>query len=250
MMQHGFYFDQSRCIGCNACVACLQAVARPSARPAEMDAGVPVGEGPFPEIRAALSGDSLLPLRQTGLRQGVPQRGHVQGGAIRGGPDRLREMPGTRKCWKACPYGSIRFRPDRPGEKASKCTMCIDRLQEGKKPICVLSCSMRALEFGPLNELRSKFGDLRQLEDCLPAGTGPSVVFKPRGPKKPILPWDAGRALVLWKKRGPYAPADVPDLFVGPEDVDRLASDTIGRSRLVLKAEKAEELMYFTTDDD
>ena len=112
-----------------------------------------------------------------------------------------RKCTGARKCWKACPYGSIAYPSDRPGEAASKCTMCLDRLREGKKPICVLSCSMRALEFGPLNELRSKFGDLRRLEDMPPAGTGPSVVFKPRGPKKPILPRDAGRALVLWKKR-------------------------------------------------
>jgi anaerobic dimethyl sulfoxide reductase subunit B (iron-sulfur subunit) len=67
---------------------------------------------------------------------------------------------GTRKCWLACPYGAPQYGGDEPGEKMSKCDMCIDRLEEGLKPICVLSCSMRALEFGPLDELTKKYGDL------------------------------------------------------------------------------------------
>jgi anaerobic dimethyl sulfoxide reductase subunit B (iron-sulfur subunit) len=29
----------------------------------------------------------------------------------------------------------------------SKCNMCFDRLEQGAKPMCVASCSMRALEF-------------------------------------------------------------------------------------------------------
>jgi anaerobic dimethyl sulfoxide reductase subunit B (iron-sulfur subunit) len=79
--------------------------------------------------------------------------------------------------------------------------MCIDRLAEGQKPICVLSCSLRALEFGPLEELVSKFGQLRQLEDMpSPAVTNPSVLFKIREAKKTILPWDlnAGGKVHFW----------------------------------------------------
>jgi anaerobic dimethyl sulfoxide reductase subunit B (iron-sulfur subunit) len=91
------------------------------------------------------------------------------------------------------------FARDIPGEKASKCTLCIDRLEEGKPPICVLSCSMRALEFGPLEELIAQFGPRRELEE-MPSGdvTHPAVVFKPSQPKKQIVPWEANRALSLW----------------------------------------------------
>ncbi len=46
-----------------------------------------------------------------------------------------------------------------------KCARRIDRLEEGLKSICVLSCSMRALEYGPIDGLIKKRGNLRRLED-------------------------------------------------------------------------------------
>jgi anaerobic dimethyl sulfoxide reductase subunit B (iron-sulfur subunit) len=147
--------------------------------------------------------------------------------------------------------GAIVFPSDDPGETARKCMMCLDRLTEGKKPICVLSCSMRALEFGPLEELVSRFGDLRQLEDMpSPKATTPSVVFKVHSPKKPLLPWDEKKALDLWKKRGPYALPDAPDLFQEEEELTHINPRTVGRDRLVLKARNVEEFMYYTTDND
>jgi anaerobic dimethyl sulfoxide reductase subunit B (iron-sulfur subunit) len=162
-----------------------------------------------------------------------------------------QKCQGARKCWQTCPYGSIMFPSDRPGEKASKCTMCIDRLAEGKKPICVLSCSMRALEFGPLEELVSEFGQLRQVEDMpSPTITNPSVAFKIREAKKTILPWDVQKATELWKKRGPYAPKDAPDLFADLEEITQVPPKTVGHDRLVLKARNVEEFMYYTTDHD
>lgn len=151
----------------------------------------------------------------------------------------------------ACPYGSITFGSEEPEEKASKCTMCIDRLEEGKIPICVLSCSMRALEFGPLHQLNGKFGQLRELEG-MPTGelTRPSVVFKSSQPKRKILPWDAELALNLWRKRGPHAPRNAPDLFQKIEDLIHIPPYTIGRDHLVLKANNLKEFMFYTTDDD
>jgi len=169
-------------------------------------------------------------------------------GAVLIDRDRCR---GTRKCWKACPYGSILYPSDQAGEKASKCTMCIDRLEQGQKPICVLSCSMRALEFGLFADLQAGFGDLRDLEE-LPSGriTRPSVVFKPPDPKRPILPWNSDEALRLWKTRGGLLTQNTRDLFESVEDVTDVPRKTIGRDRLVLKAKNGEEIMYYTTDND
>jgi NADPH-dependent glutamate synthase beta subunit-like oxidoreductase/Fe-S-cluster-containing hydrogenase component 2 len=82
-------------------------------------------------------------------------------GAVLVDPTRCR---GERKCWAACPYGSPQFPGDEAGLKMIKCTMCIDRLEEGLKPICVLSCSMRALEFGPMEEILTKYGNPNRLE--------------------------------------------------------------------------------------
>ena len=36
------------------------------------------------------------------------------------------------------------------------CDLCADRVAEGKSPICVEACPLRALEFGDIEELRAK----------------------------------------------------------------------------------------------
>jgi anaerobic dimethyl sulfoxide reductase subunit B (iron-sulfur subunit) len=109
---------------------------------------------------------------------------------------------------------------------------------------------MRALEFGPLNDLIEKFGRIRELED-MPSGklTRPSVVFKPSQSKRQIIHWDMERAMDLWKKREPLS-RELTDLFESVKDLTEIPPGTIGRGRLVLKAKKSEELMYYTTDDD
>ena len=57
--------------------------------------------------------------------------------------------------------------------------MCIDRLEQGLTPICVLSCGTRAFEFGPLATLEQNFGTLKQLDGMPdPSISQPSAVFK------------------------------------------------------------------------
>ena len=129
--------------------------------------------------------------------------------------------------------------------------MCIDRLEQGLKPICILSCSMRALEFGPLDDLREKYGNLRHLED-MPKDTitSPAVVFKPADPKKPVVHWDYTQALELWQKRQPEEVESLPDVFNEISAVTRAPHEIVGRNKLALKAKSCEELMYYTTDDE
>ena len=127
----------------------------------------------------------------------------------------------------------------------------IDRLEQGKTPICVLSCSLRALEFGPIDELREKYGNLRQPEDLPPATiTGPAVVFKPPDPKKQIVHWDWKKALELWQKRHPDDGSPLPDVFSEISEVTHPAEEITGRNRLVLKARNTQELMFLTMDDE
>lgn len=42
--------------------------------------------------------------------------------------------------------------------KMMKCDGCLDRLQDGRQPLCVDSCPQRAIHFGPIDELRAKYG--------------------------------------------------------------------------------------------
>ena len=251
MAQYGFFFDQSRCIGCNACtVACKQWHDLPPG-PQKWMRVYQWEKGAFPNTRVHFLAIPCYHCQRPVCLEACPNRAIYKeekyGAVLIEG----NKCVGKRKCWQACPYGAIVFPSDNPGEVASKCNLCVDRLEEGKTPICVLSCSMRALEFGPLDKLVSQFGDLRQLEDMpSPRITLPSVVFKPHDPKKAILPWDVKKAMEHWKERGPHALPDVPALFSSLEEFSRISPGIIGRDRLVLKAKNVDEFMYYTTDDD
>jgi Fe-S-cluster-containing dehydrogenase component len=62
-----------------------------------------------------------------------------------------------------------------------KCDLCIDRWAEGKKPVCVSSCPVQALDAGPMDELRAKYGDAGEAEGfTYSASLVPSIIFKPK----------------------------------------------------------------------
>jgi anaerobic dimethyl sulfoxide reductase subunit B len=255
MTQHGFYFDQGRCIGCNACVASCKQWHNLPPGPMKWMRVYQWEKGAFPQTRLHFLAIPCYHCANPVCMKACPNHAitkEEEYGAVLIDQQRCTGCAeGTPKCWQACPYGAIVFASDRPGEKAGKCTMCLDRLKEGKKPICVLSCSMRALEFGPLEELVARFGDLQRLEDMPnPKATHPSAVFKAHEPKRAILPWDAKRSLDLWKKRGPFALPDAPDLFQKEEELTGIQPGTVGRGRLVLKPRSTEGFMYSTTDND
>jgi anaerobic dimethyl sulfoxide reductase subunit B (iron-sulfur subunit) len=124
--------------------------------------------------------------------------------------------------------------------------MCIDRLEAGDLPICVGACSARALDFGTLADMQERYGMLRDLED-LPDSktTKPSVVFKPHGVKKPVVPYNAERALELMMRRDP-----LPPVYSKITDVTEIPEGTVGRDKLVIKHKSAEELMKYTRCDE
>ena len=102
-----------------------------------------------------------------------------------------------------------------------------------------------------MKEVREKYGNLSQLEGMPKDSiTKPAVVFKPADPKKQVIPWDSERALELWQRRHPDKGESLPDIFVGESDITQVPEGTVGRGKLVLKAENTEELMYYTTDDE
>ena len=46
----------------------------------------------------------------------------------------------------------------------TKCDTCYDIREQGENPACVDSCPMRALDFGPIAELRAKYGSNADME--------------------------------------------------------------------------------------
>jgi anaerobic dimethyl sulfoxide reductase subunit B (iron-sulfur subunit) len=103
---------------------------------------------------------------------------------------------GCRYCEWVCPYGAPQYDPEL--KMMTKCNLCEDYVAEGRKPSCVDSCPMRALDFGPLEEMRARYGNIEQvfpLPD--PALTGPRLVIKPH---KDTSRADAATAVINLKE--------------------------------------------------
>lgn len=184
-MQWGFYFDQQRCTGCDTCVvACKQWHYVPPG-PASWRRVRLLEEGQFPRVWVAHLSLSCCHCAQPACIPACPT------GAIakRAGDgivvvDQGRCLPGCRSCLYACPYESPQFRED--DAVMEKCDLCLDRLGEGKKPLCVASCPLRALDAGPLEDLRQTYGGTREAPGFpAPSLTGPSILFRRRRPGGP-----------------------------------------------------------------
>ncbi|WP_042457443.1 DMSO/selenate family reductase complex B subunit [Neobacillus dielmonensis] len=85
---------------------------------------------------------------------------------------------GTQLCVKACPYGAPQY--NKKVFKSNKCNLCIDLQEKGEDPVCVATCPMRAIEFGPIDELRKKYGNVSQIKG-MPSDTitNPNLVITP-----------------------------------------------------------------------
>ena len=75
---------------------------------------------------------------------------------------------------------------DEEQKKSVKCTQCGDRVAEGKQPICVEACPVRALDFGEIEDLRAKYGDVAEIAPLPEASlTKPNLVITAPAQAKP-----------------------------------------------------------------
>lgn len=95
---------------------------------------------------------------------------------------------GCRYCQWACPYGAPQLNTETG--HMTKCDLCYDYRETGQNPACVDACPSRALDFGPIDELRDEYGTengVAPLPD--PSITQPHLVIKPH---RDAQAWDAG----------------------------------------------------------
>jgi anaerobic dimethyl sulfoxide reductase subunit B len=182
-MQYGMYINANRCMGCFACVVACKDWHDLPAGPASWIRVKTIEKGRYPDLYVAFlpqlcyhcAHPPCLDLCPVGAITKRPEDGLVIVD---------REICLGKKecgqCLEACPYGAPQFgSEDNP--KMQKCDLCLDRLDRGEKPVCVLSCPMEALAVGPLEALRSEYGDIREAEGfTYSETTGPSVTFKPK----------------------------------------------------------------------
>ena len=246
MTQYGFFFDQSRCTGCRTCsVACKSWHQLPPG-PLKYLKVYEYEKGSFPTVRIHYQWVPCYhcekPACMSACSAGAIRKESKYGAVIIDSD----KCSGCRLCYDACPYGAPVFESDNLDATAQKCDMCIDRLKAGNLPICVLTCSSRALDFGPLIDMQARYGNSRDLED-LPDShtTRPAVVFKPHDVKKPLIPYDAQRALELMMRRDP-----LPPVFNSISDVTEIPEGMVGRNKLVIKHKSAVEIMRYTRSDE
>lgn len=113
-------------------------------------------------------------------------------------------------------------------------------------PICVLSCQMRALDFGPIDTLTQKYGSNAQLGGMPdPTTTNPSVVFKPKDARKQVVTLDT-KVITLMGNRG----NNLPPVYSDATTVTNMTPGLVGRNQLNMKAGSTSELMTATSNND
>ena len=157
-MQYGFYFNGRRCAGCKTCImACKDFHDLPPE--ISFRQVYEYGGGTWRrEADGTLSQDAFAYSVSVACN-------HC------GNPACVRGY-----CALSCPYRAPKV--DREAGHSAKCDGCTDRVAAGLEPVCVEACPLRALSFGPVGELRERYGgaaDLPPLPDA--AATAPNLVL-------------------------------------------------------------------------
>ncbi len=161
--QLGFFIDSSRCSGCKACqVACKDKnnleVGRRFRRVYEVKGGsfIPTGQGGVSNnVFAYTLSISCNHCADPVCTKNCPTTAmHKRpgDGIVRVDTDKC---VGCGYCAWSCPYGAPQLN-EQTGQM-SKCDMCVDLLAKGEQPVCVATCPLEAIKFGPIDELRAKY---------------------------------------------------------------------------------------------
>lgn len=246
MAQYGFFFDQSRCYDCKNCVITCKDWNGLPPGPEKWLHKFSWEEGSYPQVRLKsifapcyhCENPACVAACPTGAMFKEDEYGAVLVDATL--------CTGCGDCLKACPYGAPTYHEEGEARRMAKCTMCIDRLKDGKQPICATACPMRALDFGPMEEMEAKYGSLKKLDSMPdPDATNPSIVFRPVPERKQLIPYDVDRARELLGQREGFAP-----LYESTEELTEVFDGLIGRDRLIMKPESVEQFMEVTRNDE
>jgi anaerobic dimethyl sulfoxide reductase subunit B (iron-sulfur subunit) len=182
-MQIGFYFDQSRCIGCYTCVVACKDWHDIPAGPVSWRRVLTIEKGKFPNPFVAFLSMTCFHCVQP-LCVRVCPSGAIskvnENGVVVVDKELCQGKNTCRLCQEACPYDAPQFGAEQ-NAKMQMCNLCLDRLAANKNPICVDACPMMALDTGPIKELKAKYGEIREATGFVYSEeAGPSIIFKPK----------------------------------------------------------------------
>ncbi|MCC6776591.1 MAG: 4Fe-4S dicluster domain-containing protein [Hyphomicrobiales bacterium] len=185
--QLGFIHNNVDCIGCRACEIACKDKNGLSAGP-RFRKVIYVEGGTYPDVFAYKVNMSCNHCAEPACLPSCPT-----GAIYKRKSDGIVDIDSTlcigcRRCEAACPYGAPQFIPEQ--NIVGKCNMCVDEIEAGRKPYCVMACMMRVLDVGPIAQLADGTHEtkargpgevvVRQVKDMAdPELTHPSIVFVP-----------------------------------------------------------------------
>jgi anaerobic dimethyl sulfoxide reductase subunit B (iron-sulfur subunit) len=190
MTQLGFYFDQTRCIGCYTCSVACKDWNNIKAGPANWLRIGTIEKGKFPNLFLSFLVEFCYHCAEPPCVLACPinaiSKRELDGIVIVDRNKCLGNRECNTLCLNACPWDVPQFGPEE-NARMQKCDFCLVRKQQGHVPICVEACPMYALDAGPIDDLKKKYGSkataagFKYLEKFRP-----SIVFKskPRSLKK------------------------------------------------------------------
>ncbi len=152
-MQLGFVHNNVDCIGCRACeIACKDKnglAPGPRFRRVQYIEG-----GTYPDVYAYKVNMSCNHCADPACLPTCPT-----GALFKRKADGIVDIDSTlcigcRRCEAACPFGAPQFDPTDGIVK--KCNLCVDEIDAGRKPYCVMACMMRVLDIGDIDKIWSK----------------------------------------------------------------------------------------------
>lgn len=184
MTQFGFYFDQTRCTGCYTCAVACKDWNNIDPGPINWIRVTPIEYGEFPDLFAAYLVSPCYHCENPPCALACPEdsilKRETDGVVIVNQATCVGRNICKNPCLKACPWNAPQFGLEE-NSKMQKCDFCLERIEAGKRPVCVESCPMFALDAGPVNELKEKYGDTNEAEGFRYSEKfKPSVVFKPK----------------------------------------------------------------------
>ena len=188
MTQYALYLNMDNCIGCKVCgMACMEKndllpgtrfrrILLNGTGSWEKDAsGAYVPNDVFAYSLSMACNHCAHPACVEGCPTGAMTKDE-ETGIVSSDPE---TCIGCGACAEACPYGVPFVDPE--SNVARKCDFCQEYVAAGEVPPCVGACSMNALDYGDIDELRSKYPDAVATIDPLPSAdvTGPSLLLTP-----------------------------------------------------------------------
>jgi len=144
---------------------------------------ITIEKGKYPKVSVAFLINTCYHCSQPPCASACPVNAifkREEDGIVVADSDRCLGKENCDLCRQACPYDAPQFGAE-SNPKMQKCDFCLERLLDGRKPVCVEACPMRALDAGPIDELQAKYGNIQEAEGFIYSPSAvPSVTFKPR----------------------------------------------------------------------